>query len=77
MVFRFIVYPINRRSRASAFNFRVTAFATIFNIERLVIEDFSLPFTKGVENQMYTIKAYSDDLFDLLISSAQTLNPEP
>jgi hypothetical protein len=39
---------------------------TIFNIERLAIENFALPFTKGVENQMYSIKAYSDEMFDLV-----------
>jgi hypothetical protein len=38
---------------------------SIFNISRLAIEDYSLPFTKGVENQMYAIKAYSDDEFQL------------
>ena len=40
---------------------------TLFNISQLAIESFELPFTKGVENQMYTIKAYSDDNFDLLV----------
>ncbi|MDR3350359.1 MAG: DUF6046 domain-containing protein [Prevotellaceae bacterium] len=39
----------------------------IFGITRLAVEDYSLPFTKGMENQMYTIKGYSDDMFDLLI----------
>ncbi|MDR3287080.1 MAG: DUF6046 domain-containing protein [Prevotellaceae bacterium] len=39
----------------------------VFGIFRITIEDFSFPFTKGLENQMYTIKAYSDDKFDLLI----------
>jgi hypothetical protein len=39
----------------------------LFGIDRLAVEDWSLPFTKGMENQMYTIKGYSDDLFDLLI----------
>ncbi|MDR0559132.1 MAG: DUF6046 domain-containing protein [Prevotellaceae bacterium] len=41
----------------------------LFNISRIAIEDFSLPFTAGVENQMYTIKAFSDDAFDLLIEN--------
>jgi hypothetical protein len=40
---------------------------SIFNIEKLAIEDYALPFTKGVENQMFTIKGYSDDMFDLFI----------
>jgi hypothetical protein len=39
----------------------------LFGITRLAIEDYSLPFTKGMENQMYAIKGYSDDMFDLLI----------
>ena len=39
----------------------------LFNINRLAVESFELPFTKGKENQMYAIKAYSDDTFDLLI----------
>ncbi|MDR2564369.1 MAG: DUF6046 domain-containing protein [Prevotellaceae bacterium] len=40
---------------------------SIFGIRRIVVVDYTLPFTKGIENQMYTIKAYSDDMFDLLI----------
>lgn len=36
-------------------------------IYRMVIDKFSLPFTKGVENQKYSITAYSDDDFDLLL----------
>ena len=39
----------------------------LFGITRLAIEDYSLPFTKGMENQMYTIKGYSDDMEKLLI----------
>ena len=34
---------------------------TLFNIERIVIEDYEFPFTRGMENQMFTIKAYSDN----------------
>lgn len=34
---------------------------TIFNIKRLAIEDFQFPFTKGIENQMFTLRATSDD----------------
>lgn len=34
---------------------------TIFNITKICIEDYSFPFTKGVANQMYSIKAVSDD----------------
>jgi hypothetical protein len=40
---------------------------TLFNITKIAIEDYSIPFTKGIENQMYNIKAYSDDMHDLLI----------
>lgn len=38
-----------------------------FDITRIAIETFDFPFTKGIENQQFTIKAYSDDLYDLLI----------
>lgn len=34
---------------------------TIFNIKKICIEDYSFPFTKGMTNQMYSIKATSDD----------------
>lgn len=34
---------------------------TIFNITKICIEDYSFPFTKGLANQMYSIKAVSDD----------------
>ena len=34
---------------------------TLFNIDRIVIEDYQFPFTKGMANQMFTIKAYSDN----------------
>jgi hypothetical protein len=39
----------------------------LFGITKLAVEEYALPFTKGMENQMYTIKGYSDDIFDLLI----------
>ena len=42
---------------------------TLFNITKIAIEDYSIPFTKGIENQMYSIKAYSDDMHDLLIKN--------
>lgn len=38
-----------------------------FNISAIAVESYSFPFTKGIENQMFNIKAYSDDQFDLLI----------
>jgi hypothetical protein len=36
-------------------------------ITRIVIEKYDFPFTKGEENQAYTISAYSDDDWDLFI----------
>lgn len=36
-------------------------------ITRIVIEERSLPFTKGPENQNFSFKAYSDDDWQLLI----------
>ena len=41
----------------------------LFNITKIAIEDYAFPFTKGIENQMYSIKAYSDDMHDLLIKN--------
>ena len=34
---------------------------TLFNIDRIVIEDYSFPFTHGMQNQMFSIKACSDN----------------
>jgi len=42
----------------------------IFGIERIAVSDFSFPFTPGLKNQAYTIKAYSDKLFDGLLIEA-------
>ena len=42
---------------------------TQYDITRITIESCDFPFTKGAENQMFTIKAYSDDLYDLLTES--------
>ena len=36
-------------------------------ITRIAIESFSFPHTAGAENQQFSIKAYSDDDFSLLI----------
>lgn len=36
-------------------------------IYRMVIEQFDFPFTKGIENQAFSIKGYSDDVYSLLI----------
>jgi hypothetical protein len=35
-------------------------------IDQIVIESLELPFTKGTNNQAFQIKAYSDDVFELL-----------
>lgn len=40
----------------------------IFGISRIVIESWDFPFTAGACNQNYSIKAYSDDIYKLLIS---------
>ena len=39
----------------------------IFGITQIVIEDYDIPFTPGEDLQAFTIKAYSDFLFELLI----------
>ena len=39
----------------------------LFKINRIVVESYDFPFTKGTENQTYSIKAVSDDEWDLLI----------
>ncbi len=41
---------------------------TVFNIRQIAIQSIDFPFTKGLENHMYTINALSDDDFDLLIN---------
>nr|DAR87522.1 MAG TPA: hypothetical protein [Caudoviricetes sp.] len=43
----------------------------IFGISRLVIESWEMPFTAGQANQNYTIKAYSDDVYKLLLGSSE------
>lgn len=40
----------------------------IFGITQLAIESWDIPFTTGVTNQNYTITAYSDDIYKLLLS---------
>ena len=37
-----------------------------FGINKIAIESYDFPFTKGMENQSFTIKAYSDDSYELL-----------
>lgn len=39
----------------------------LLGINRIVVEDFSFPFTKGENVQAYEIKAYSDFEYNLLI----------
>lgn len=40
----------------------------IFGISQLAIERWDIPFTSGTINQNYTIQAYSDDIYKLLLS---------
>ena len=40
----------------------------IFGISQLAIESWDIPFTTGRTNQNYTIQAYSDDIYKLLLS---------
>lgn len=44
----------------------------LLGIHRLVIEDFSFPFTKGENVQAYEIKAYSDFDYKLLLELSDT-----
>jgi hypothetical protein len=44
-----------------------SALFSIFGITRLAITEYSLPFTNGLENQQFVIKAFSDEAFELLI----------
>jgi hypothetical protein len=44
----------------------------VFLINKIAIESYDFPFTKGIENQAFTIKGYSDDVYELLIE----LKPE-
>lgn len=40
----------------------------IFGISQLATESWDIPFTSGTINQNYTIQAYSDDIYKLLLS---------
>ena len=46
-------------------------FLNLFAIDRITIEDYDFPFSRGLKNQQFTIKATSDDfdINDLLIQS--------
>lgn len=39
----------------------------IFSITQIVIENYEIPFTAGIQNQAYKITAYSDDIYKLLL----------
>lgn len=43
----------------------------VFSINRIVVENYSFPFTSGLQNQAYEISAYSDDIYKLLIKNNQ------
>ena len=40
----------------------------LFGISHIVIESWDIPFTSGATNQNYTLKAYSDDIYKLLLN---------
>lgn len=40
----------------------------IFGISQLAIESWDIPFTSSTANQNYSIQAYSDDIYKLLLS---------
>ena len=41
----------------------------VFGISRLVIESWDMPFTSGSANQNFSITAYSDDIYKLILSA--------
>lgn len=48
----------------------VEVICPLFNemdIQRIVIESYDFPFTRGIENQAFIIKAYGDESYTLLI----------
>lgn len=66
-------YPEEDVSRLRSFceAGRVTALnplLEIFGISHLVIESWEIPFTSGSSNQNYSLKAYSDDIYKLLLN---------
>jgi len=46
----------------------------LLGITRIVIEDYQLPFTKGPENQNYSITAYSDTDWKLLLKKKTSVS---
>lgn len=66
-------YPETDVSRLRAFCeagqvIAINPLLEIFGISRLVIEHWDIPHTVGTNNQNYTIKAYSDDIYKLLLN---------
>ena len=39
----------------------------LYSINQIVVESYEFPFTAGVQNQAYSISAYSDDTYKLLL----------
>lgn len=39
----------------------------LYSINQIVVEAYEFPFTAGVQNQAYSISAYSDDTYKLLL----------
>lgn len=44
---------------------------TLFNITKIIIEEWSFPHTKGMQNQMFALKAYSYETPQLIISEVE------
>lgn len=44
----------------------------VFGIAHLAIESWDIPFTSGSANQNFSIKAYSDDIYKLLLAQDST-----
>ena len=53
-------------SKAEALTVENYVLNKLFGIERIVVESYAFPHTKGLDNQIYQIKAYSDETYQLL-----------
>ena len=53
-------------SGVNGFNVKCDILNNYLNIQRIAIEAWDFPHTPGAENQAFTIKAYSDDIYTLL-----------
>lgn len=53
-------------SGTRGFNVKCDLLNNYLDIQRLVVESWDFPPTAGVENQAFTIRAYSDDVYTLL-----------